>query len=285
MISNLYLTKVNNKYITLPLIKNLSILPIIKFLHNINFYLYIYFYFFSYLNLFNFFNKIYLNLNYFYLFKFINNKKNYLFYYIQFKKQNSLLKKKYNFINTLNPIFFKKNMKKNMTNKTDINKKSLFYLYNNIFFNKNADNINKFNTINGKKKLKKTILLNRTYYRYLNNNFLKNSKKVNKKIFLQSKEKLNFNLLAFQYSLVNILQNINLFKSTNDLKQLILNKKILVNRKISSSLNTVLDVGSIVEISINYKIFNYIFKFKQVFNKNLIKLRAKLWFKFKNNFK
>ena len=90
-----------------------------KFIYSyFNFIFYFNSIFFYFLNNFlnsNFLN-IFLNFNYFNILKLSNYKKNYLFYYINFKKQNSLLKKKYIPTSNLNPIFFRKNIKSKILN-------------------------------------------------------------------------------------------------------------------------------------------------------------------------
>ena len=257
-------------------------------------YIYIYLNFFNNLIIFfflffnNFFfnnNKtLFLNFNFLFFFNLKNNKKNYLFYYIYFKKQNSLLKKKYNYINSLNPIFFKTDNIK-LINKSFSNFKNNYFLKKiNILklSNFNFSNTDYYNLLNGKKKLKKTILNNRNYYMFLNFNNLKNSYKLTKNIKLKSKLRINNRLLSFEYSLINILINSHLVKSFNDINFLLSSNLIYVNRVCFNKKNVILNLNDLIEISISNKFYNYLYYFRFILEKNILKLRLKIWFKIKN---
>lgn len=229
----------------------------------------------------NFFN-IFLNFNYFNILKLSNYKKNYLFYYINFKKQNSLLKKKNIPTNVLNPVFFRKNLKSKINTNTN---KNMFNLlkYTNLNFISKINYKTYFTTLNGKKKLKKTILFNRFYYSLLNNFIFNKSQKLSKSVQIRSKQKIETNLVNFQYSLVNILKSLNIFKSFFDLKKLIKKNYIYLNRNIVTNLNTILNVNDLVEITISYKLFNYCNYIKNIISKDLLKIKNRLWFKLKNS--
>ena len=75
-----------------------------------------------------------------------------------FKKKNSLLKKKFNFLHNLHPIFYKKNFKKKIkSNNTKFKKiKLIKNFYTLKFLLKNSVKSNSINTLNGKKKIKKS---------------------------------------------------------------------------------------------------------------------------------
>lgn len=259
---------------------------LINFFNYLNNFIFIFnfFYFlFKFNQTFNYFKKIYINFDYFKFFNIKNSKKEFLYYYIQFKKQNSLLKKKYMFLNTLNPIYFKKNLKKKFTENRNLNKLNVLKNTKNLYlFNKNSYN-NSFNTLNGKKKLKKTILLNRFYLNYLNNFYIKRSKKLTKNINLKSKQKISNIIVSYQYSLINVINSINLFKSYNDIFKLIRSKNIFVNKINLTKFNYILNVGDLVEFNINYKLYNYFIYLNNISNKFSLKLKNKLWFKIKNN--
>ena len=236
-------------------------------------------------NSFNFFKKIFINNNYFTYFNYRSNKKNYLYYYISFKKQNSLIKKKFNFLHNLHPIFYRKNFKKKFNTKRS---KPLNYNistiknYSNLKFLLKKQNKSEFiNTLNGKKKLKKFILNNRKLYKFLNFNLTKSSSKLTKLINFNSKLK-NFNiLLNMEYSIFNVILSSNIVKSYVDLKHLLSLKMVYLNRKNISNLFTILNTGDIIEFSLSKKIFNYIFYFKTIFNKHILKVKNKIWFKLK----
>jgi len=264
--------------------KNLYVLKIFTIVNNFMFFFNFFYFFFKYIENLNYFKKIYLNFDYFKLLTIKNSKKEFLYYYTQFKKQNSLLKKKYMFLNTLNPLYFKKNSKKKLFEIKNNNNVSLIKENKEILL-KNSGNkkFNSFNTLNGKKKLKKTILLNRYYLNYLNHFNIKRSKKLNKFISLTSKQKISNILLSYQYGLINVISSTNLFKSYNDICKLLNSKNIYVNRLPSLKWNYILNTGDLVEFNINYRLYNYIVFLKQLSNKISLKLKNKLWFKIKNN--
>ena len=228
--------------------------------------------------------RYFLNFNFLFFFNLKHNKKNYLYYYIYFKKQNSLLKKKYNYINSLNPIFFKNENYKIIYKKVDSVKNSYFLKkYNNLKFNNfNPNVIDYYNLLNGKKKLKKTILNNRNYYKFLNFNNITNSSKLTKNIKIKSKLKLNTRLLDFEFNIINILINSHLVKSFNDINFLLLNNLIFVNRNYIRKKNLILNLNDLIEITISHKFYNYLCYFRSVLEKNILKLRLKIWFKVKN---
>ena len=241
----------------------------------INFYIIFIFYFgvqFLLINSFSYFNKVFINLNFFSYFNLSNSKKQHLFNYIMLKKQNSIMKKKYNLYNNLFPLYFKKKLKK-----------SIFKNWNYNVYNYENHNMSKFiNVLNGKKKLKKSILLNRLFYNYLNYKIFKTSKKLTNNINKYSKLFLNIILFNVEYGLKYILINTDLVKSFNDINKFVKLSYLYLNRKLVTSNDIILFQGDIIEFNINYKFYNYIFKFKNFNNKYIYKLRTKLWFKIKN---
>lgn len=252
---------------------------LVLFFNSINNFIYLFnffYFFYKFIQAFSYFKKIYINFDYFKFYNIKNSKKEFLFYYMQFKKQNSLLKKKYMFLNTLNPIYFKKNLKKNFNENKVVN--SLKLLKQNktlLITNKNLHN-NSFNTLNGKKKLKKTILLNRFYLNYLNNFMIKRSKKLTKNISTNSKQKISNIILSYQYNIMNVINSINLFKSYNDIFKLIRSKNVYVNKLNSTKTNYYLNTGDLIEFNINYKMYNYFMHLKGLSNKFSLKLKNKL---------
>lgn len=213
-----------------------------------------------------------------------------------FKKQNSLIKKKFNFTHNLHPIFYKNNLKKRIDNKTNSNLQNQTVLFKNLnkikFLNKNNTtslNHNFLNLLNGKKKLKKSILTNRKLYNFLNLNIFKTSKALSKNIVLKSKLKLLQNLISLEFSLLNIILNTNIIKSHKDLITIIQNNGIFLNRVLLKKINLVLNVGDILELCLSFKVYNYIKFFKQTSDKHLAKIRNKIWYKLrlvnKNNLK
>ena len=218
---------------------------------------------------FSYFKKIFVDYNFFTFLTFTSSKKNSLYYFIMFKKQNSLMKKKYNLYNSLHPVYYKKRLKKKITDNT----------HTLIKFN---SGLKFLNVLNGKKKMRKTILLNRMFLNYLNFNRFKTSTKLSKNIFLNSKLILIKILLNLEYSLFYIITNTNFIKSYTDLKKLLQMSFIFLNRKPIFKVNKILKSGDILEFSLNYKMFNYIFKFKELTLKHIFKLRTKLWFKIKS---
>jgi len=201
-----------------------------------------------------------------------------------FKKQNSLLKKKFNYLHNLHPIFYKKNLKKKINN----NYQNKLFNYNilktfaNLKYKVKRQNKFKFiNTLNGKKKIKKFILLNRKLYKFLNFNLLKTSIKLSKQITFLSKFKQFNRILKLEFSLFNIVLNSNFIKSYFDLIKLIKLNIIYINRININNLFFILNINDIVEFNISNKFYNYIFYFKNIFSKHLIKIKNKLWFKLK----
>lgn len=251
---------------------NVKFIMINKFLNH--YILFLTFYNIHYFNSnsFSYFKKIFLDYNYFSYFSFVNSKKNYLFYYIMFKKQNSLMKKKFNLYNSLHPVYYRKKLKKKLT---DFN-------INNLNKVSNTSLLKFINVLNGKKKFRKTILLNRIFFNYLNFNKFKTSKKLSKNIFLNSKLALIKIILKLEYSIFYLLTNTNIVKSFSDLKKLLQMSFLVLNRKPIFKVNYSLKSGDILEFNLNYKMFNYIQKFKDLSLKYTYKLRTKLWFKIKN---
>jgi len=265
-------------------IKTLNFFFIVKYILTFNSFFLFYFNYFKIINSLSFFKKIYLNLNFFKLFNVLNSKKQYLFYYIYFKKQNSLLKKKYNYINNLNPLFFKKELKKKIEKKSNnsfliniLEKQKFLHL-----IEKKKTYSSFYNLMNGKKKLKKIILSNRRYYNFLNFFNLKNSFKLTKNILIKSKQNLNLNIVNFEYSLVNILLRSGLFKSYLDIKFLLSKNYIYLNRNIIKNSKLILEQNDLIELNISYKFFNYIFFFRSLLLKNISKIKSKLWFRLRN---
>lgn len=223
-------------------------------------------------NSFNFFKKIFIDYNFFNLFKITNSKHESLFYYIMFKKQNSLMKKKYNLYNSLHPVYYRKKIKKKITDSAITTP----YNYTNNYTPKFL------NVLNGKKKYRKTILLNRLFFNYLNFNKFKTSKKLSKNIYLNSKLALIKIFLKLEYSIMYIVTNTNIIKSFKDLKKLMQMSFIYLNRVPVYKPNYSLNPGDVLEFTLNYKFFNYIQRFKELSLKHTFKLRSKLWFKIKN---
>lgn len=258
-------------------------LNILKFNNNIKFILInkmlnYYILFLSYyavnylsINSFNFFKKVFIDYNFFNFFKITNSKYESLFYYIMFKKQNSLMKKKFNLYNSLHPVYYRKKSKKKISDYSNSE-----YLYS-------SNSQCKFlNVLNGKKKFRKTILLNRIFFNYLNFNKFKTSKKLSKNIYLNSKLALIKIILKLEYSIKYIITNTNIIKSFTDLKKLLQMSYVYLNRTPIFKVNYSLKVGDILEFSLNYKLFNYIQKFKDLSLKHTFKLRSKLWFKIRS---
>lgn len=198
-----------------------------------------------------------------------------------FKKQNSLLKKKFNYLHNLHPIFYKKNFKKKINiDNFKLNKLKLFKnLYTIKFLLNKSIKYNSINTLNGKKKLKKVILNNRGLYNFLNYNTFKTSKKLSTYISKKSKLKNIANLLSLEYSAFNIILNSNLVKSYTDLIILSNSKSIFLNRMPLKKLNKELNSGDIIEFYLSKKLFSYINYFKELITKNIIKIRNRLWYK------
>lgn len=232
-------------------------------------------------NSFTFFKKIFLNLNFLQLFNFKNNKNTHLYHYILFKKQNSLVKKKFNYLSSLHPIFYKKNLKKKINlNKSKFKNITMLKQKNLVNFNTNQSNYTSFlNVLNGKKKLKKSILMNRKLYRFLNYNLIKTSKKLNNNIYIRSKLKPMQNLTNLEYSFFNIALNTNFIKSHLDLLQLLKQGNIYLNRKSVKNYKKILNIGDILEFFLSYKMYKYIKGFKLNINKHILKIRNKIWFK------
>ena len=185
-------------------------------------------------------------------------------------------------MHNLHPIFYKKNLKKKIKNVSFKNNQKLKILKKNTmlkFLLKKPNNVLTTNNLNGKKKLKKVILLNRKLYNFLNNYVFKISKKLTQNISKKSKFKSMHNLLNLEYSLSNIILNSNIIKSYQDLKSLVSKKCIYLNRHIIKNLNIELNVGDIIEFYLSKKFFNYIFYFKNVVNKHIIKIRNGIWYK------
>jgi hypothetical protein len=198
-----------------------------------------------------------------------------------FKKQNSLLKKKINYLHNLHPVFYRKNLKKKIKNIDTKSQKIKMFKKDNMlkYLLKKPNNLLTNNTLNGKKKLKKVILVNRKLYNFLNNYVFKVSKKLTKNISKKSKLRSMSNLLNLEYALSNVILNSNIIKSYQDLKALVLKKCIYLNRSIIKHLNIELSVGDIIEFYLSKKFFNYIFYFKHVVNKHIIKIRNGIWYK------
>jgi len=249
-----------------------------------NFFIIFYYCNYITLNTFSFFKSIYLNNNFFNFFNFKNNKKNYIYYYIMFKKQNSLIKKKFNYLHNLHPIFYKKVGKKKIVNNrlNSLNNITLIKDFSNLkFFLKKQNKSSFINTLNGKKKIRKFNLLNRKLYKFLNFNLLKTSIKVTKSINFFSRFKNYNRLLKLEFSLFNIILNSKFIKSYNDLNTLFKLNTIYINRIQINNPFYLLKVKDIIEFQLSNKFYNYIFYFKSVFSKHLLKIRNKLWFKLK----
>jgi hypothetical protein len=196
-----------------------------------------------------------------------------------FKKQNSLMKKKFNYLHNLHPVFYKKkNFKKKFTN-TIIKNKNIkllknYYILKLILKKKNG--MKSFDSLHGKKKLKKTILRNRKLYKFLNFNIFKTSQKLSKNIRVKSKVKVFNHLLNLEYSLFNVILNTHIIKSYEDLKILTSTNHIFLNRSVIHNLSVILDVGDLVEFILTSKFFNYISYFKNIFKKHVMKIRNKI---------
>lgn len=274
-------------YNKLLILKNLNKLNYLNFLSNVVTYysIFIWFYYINLnlLNCFSFFKKIYINLNYFLFYNIKNNKQLFLYYYIMFKKQNSLLKKKFNYLHNLHPTFYKKNVKKKIkliTKQNNVQKiKLIKSLYTIKFLSKKINKTSLVNTLNGKKKLKKVILNNRKLYNFLNNSSLKISKKLTKYISKKSKLKNVYNLLSLEFSVFNVILNSNIVKSYNDLYILMNNNSIYINRLIINNLNKELSLGDVIEFYLSNKFYNYISYFKNTMHKHLIKVKNSIWYK------
>lgn len=199
-----------------------------------------------------------------------------------FKKQNSLLKKKFNYLHNLHPIFYKKNLKKKLK-LVDLKNKKIKLIKNlytlKFLLKKKKNKISGIDTLNGKKRLKKVILTNRKLYNFLNNNMFKTSTKLNKYISKKSKLKNLHNLLSLEYSTFNIILSSNIIKSYTDLSILVKQKCIFVNRLNLKNLNSELNTGDIIEFYLNKKFYKYITYFRNVVSKHLIKIRNRIWYK------
>lgn len=210
-----------------------------------------------------------------------------------FKKQNSLLKKNFNNLANLHPIFFKKNnFFKNIKNlAANTKSNSTFSIKNLTSLNHTVlpslVNLNKFgaqaiNSFHGKKKLKKIIFLNRKVYNNLYNNTFLKAKRLNENITTTSKLSISQILLNFEFMLFNIILSSNLVKSFSDLKLLMFKNNIFLNRTLVKNLNTQINSKgsySIIEINISNKFFNYLNYCTTTLASSLFKLKSKLWYK------
>lgn len=256
----------------------------------------IYFFFLEYRRFLNviFFKHFFFKFNFLKYYVLNFNKLYYLNFFVMFKRQNSLLRKKYNYFLNLNPAFFKRSfnirrskkwgfLKNHLENKVSIDR----YLFTRVdFFLKN----HKYNslldsnyqTLNMRKKYKKMIFYNRDILK--NFLFSRNSirsYRLTRQVLIKSKLRVIDLLLNFEYSLIYMLLNTNLVKSFQDLKFLMSTKCIFVNRTFNSNLFHVLQVGDIIEFSLIRRYFFYIKKFKKKLKKITFKLRNRIWYKFK----
>ena len=74
------------------------------------------------------------------------------------------------------------------------------------------------NILKGKKKFKKTLLLNKKLYKFLTFNIFKTLRRLKKHVRIKSKLKILQNLLSFEYSMPYIILSSNIVKSFSDLK-------------------------------------------------------------------
>lgn len=210
-----------------------------------------------------------------------NNKFFYLHSYLMFKKKNLLFKKKFNYLKTLHPLFFKNFFKKRIRPINLLKKNN--YLIKQYYFLKILNNnvkYSKFNeSLNGKKKFLKTIFKNRKLLNFLNFLNYRNSNKLSNYILNQNKCQLNNRILNIEYSLMHVCLNTNLVKNRQDLIFLLKNNQIFLNRSRILNKYTILNINDILEFTLKYKYFNYVFLFKKLFNKHILKIKNKLWFK------
>jgi hypothetical protein len=229
--------------------------------------------------------QIILNNLFFGLYSIKDSKKLYLFYLIMFKKQNSLLKKRFNYLRNLHPVFYRKRFKKRVFSSTKIknNKKRITVLknfYSINFLNSKVKTHKMPNILKGKKKFKKTLLLNKKLYKFLTFNIFKTLRRLKKHVRIKSKLKILQNLLSFEYSMPYIILSSNIVKSFSDLKILLRTKYVYLNRmKQSKNFNKVLVAGDYIEFFLVNRIFNYVTYFKKILLKHVIKVRNRLWYK------
>jgi hypothetical protein len=199
-----------------------------------------------------------------------------------FKKQNSLMKKNFYFLNNLHPVFFKKNLKKKINNNYFSNNylNSKFklikkYYHLKFFFKKNLTSTN-ITTFKIRKSFKKIILANRKLFKFLNFNTFKTSKKLSKQITINSKLKNVNNLINLQFSIFNIILSSNLVRSYHDLVTLLRSNSIFLNRMVVKNTNKSTVQGDLIELNISTRFYNYMFFFKNTAIKHINKIKNKI---------
>lgn len=231
-----------------------------------------------YTKLFNY-NTIFIN---YYFFKFynINDKYSYIFNYILLKKQNSFLRKKVNLFNNFYSMSQKSNklFDRKLEKKTDL---SYFINYYKLDYN-TVINLDAQKLIDLKKKMKKTILDNRKIIKKVVFTNTVRSYSLTRFINVFGKKKIWNNIISFEFRLLNILINSGLIKSYNDGLIFLKLNGIFVNRGLIKNANYLLVKGDIVELLYTKMYYIYLLKFKYICEKNILKIRNKIWLKFKN---
>lgn len=233
----------------------------------------------------NLYNKIFnyttIFVNY-YFFKYynVNTKNSYIFNYILLKKQNSFLKKKLNLFNN----FYVMSQKSSRSFEKKFEKKSELEYFINLYRIKNESviSLESQKLVDLKKKMKKTILENRKILKkvvFLNT---VRSYTLNKFISFFGKKKIWNNIISFEFRLINILLNSGLVKSYNDVIILLKLNLVCVNKYIMHNMYHTLAKGDLIELTYTKIYYIYLLKFKYICEKNILKIRNKIWLKFKN---
>lgn len=271
-----------------------------KFLKLLKHFFFFYFIIFSHFKTNKLSKLIFVNFRFLNFFQIKNNFKNYLFYYIYFKKKNSLLKKKYNYLKNINPIRFRhkfrrrrkvkftfrfrKKILKRMKNKVKQKKSSNF----NRLLVKTLDYLKFFKKRKTKyshpflrcnKKIKKTLSINRVFYDFLNYNEFNKFKTRKKDIYLKTQRNINYILLDFEFNIINILLNSSLIRSYQDAKFLVKKKLIYVNRTLLGNFKYTTKLNDIIELIYSLKFFHYFHYFKKIVKKKMFKFRIRIWFR------
>lgn len=261
-----------------------SYLSVYSFFYKITFFIKMVFYFSDkmytsiYSKLFNYTN-IFLNYSFYRLYL-INDKYSYLFNYILLKKQNSFLKKKINLFNN----FYSMTQKNNRLweRKVTLNY-DLTYFINQYKIDADLfSNLDCQKLVDLKKKLKKTILDNRKIFRRLSFNKSTRSQHITNFISFFGKKKLWQNIHNFEFRIINILLGSGLLRSYQDGLYLLRLKGVYINRILVKNSNYIVKKGDCVELIYSKLYFLYLLKFKYICEKNIMKIRTKIWIKFKN---
>lgn len=252
-------------------------------------------FFFSKLNLiineklmFLFYSKIYnfmsIFYNYYYLSFYSNiffEKDLYLFNYILLKKQNSFLKKKINLINSFYGVFQKSN--RFIDRNKNFRYLNFFFKYYKIDFETKLS-INTQKIIDLRKKLKKLILENRKFVNSSVFSKAVRSYKLTRWFNLLGRKK-NWNIFVlYELKLLNIFLLVHFVRSFTDVIKLIKLGGIYVNRLVQFNHNYICKKGDLLELFVSKIYFIYLIKYKNISEKNIVKIKNKLFLKLKNKY-